>query len=115
MSHLGPLLAQSLIRNIGGHAARRELDKLSEPLKKLVVLRPEAGGWLERALLDEGAGVGVGGGGFPGGERVGREGRGVFLRRILGYVLSFFWLFFFFLLCSLPPPSPSFLKLLSDG
>ncbi|PFH55465.1 hypothetical protein XA68_18268 [Ophiocordyceps unilateralis] len=36
MLTLGPLLAQSLARNIGGTASRSELDKLSEPLKNQV-------------------------------------------------------------------------------
>ncbi|GAO20074.1 hypothetical protein UVI_02060760 [Ustilaginoidea virens] len=36
MDMLGPLLVQSLIRNIGGRGSRSELDKLSEPLKKLI-------------------------------------------------------------------------------
>ncbi|KAF4504396.1 hypothetical protein G6O67_008335 [Ophiocordyceps sinensis] len=36
MEALGPLLTQSLARNIGGNASRSELDKLSEPVKKLV-------------------------------------------------------------------------------
>jgi hypothetical protein len=46
------LLAQALIYNIGGHAARSELDKLSEPVKKLVVRQVNARTWLEAALLD---------------------------------------------------------------
>ncbi|KAF4587558.1 Armadillo-type fold protein [Ophiocordyceps camponoti-floridani] len=36
MQTLGPMLAQSLARNIGGNASRSELDKLSEPLKNQV-------------------------------------------------------------------------------
>lgn len=50
--HLGPLLARSLVRNIGGNASRSELDKLSEPLKKLVVQHPRAKQWLEAGLVD---------------------------------------------------------------
>jgi hypothetical protein len=46
------MLAQALIYNIGGHAARSELDKLSEPVKKLVVRQVNARTWLEAALLD---------------------------------------------------------------
>ncbi|KAK4238590.1 hypothetical protein C8A03DRAFT_33405 [Achaetomium macrosporum] len=78
MSHLGPLLARSLVSNISGHAARSELDKLSEPLKKLVTTQVEAQGWLQQALLDDslfGAGAA---------ERVGREEREMFLRRVVG-------------------------------
>jgi hypothetical protein len=79
MSHLGPLLARSLVSNIGGHAARSELDKLSEPLKRLVTTRVEAQGWLRQALLDDSL-FGVGGAA----ERVGREEREMFLRRVVG-------------------------------
>ncbi|CAM1510299.1 Fc.00g006340.m01.CDS01 [Cosmosporella sp. VM-42] len=50
MNMLGPLLAQSLARNLGGNASRSELDKLSEPLKKLVNRYPMARNWLESAL-----------------------------------------------------------------
>lgn len=46
------MLAQALIYNIGGHAARSELDKLSEPAKKLVVRQANAKAWFEAALLD---------------------------------------------------------------
>lgn len=53
MAHLGPLVSRSLMRNIGGDAMRSELDKLSEPLKKLVVQQPKAQAWLEAALLAE--------------------------------------------------------------
>ncbi|RFN45112.1 hypothetical protein FIE12Z_10637 [Fusarium flagelliforme] len=53
MQMLGPLLAQSLARNLGGNASRSELDKLSEPLKKLVVRYPMAKSWLEAGLAHE--------------------------------------------------------------
>lgn len=52
MNTLGPMLCQSIARNIGGNASRSELDKLSEPLKKLVVRHSLAKGWLEAALND---------------------------------------------------------------
>lgn len=52
LEHLGPLLTRSLVQNIGGNASRSELDKLSDPLKKLVVQHPRAKQWLEVALLD---------------------------------------------------------------
>lgn len=52
IEHLGPLLARSLMQNIGGNASRSELDKLSDPLKKLVFQHPRAKDWLEAALLD---------------------------------------------------------------
>lgn len=47
---VGPLLAQSIIRNIGGNASRSELDKISEPLKRLAAYHPRAKAWLEAAL-----------------------------------------------------------------
>lgn len=52
LEHLGPLLTRSLVQNIGGNASRSELDKLSDPLKKLVVQHPRAKQWLEAALMD---------------------------------------------------------------
>lgn len=52
IEHLGPLLSRSLVQNIGGNASRSELEKLSDPLKKLVVQHPRAKQWLEAALLD---------------------------------------------------------------
>ncbi|CAK7264189.1 member of the karyopherin-beta [Sporothrix epigloea] len=51
MEHLGPLLAQALIFNFGGNASRSELDKLCEPLKKLVVQHMQSSSWLEQALM----------------------------------------------------------------
>ncbi|OAA44912.1 importin 13 [Metarhizium rileyi] len=50
MGTLGPLLAQSLARNIGGRASRSELDKLSEPIKRLVGSYPLAKEWLQDGL-----------------------------------------------------------------
>lgn len=52
MDTLGPLLARSLARNIGGAASRSELDKLSEPIKKLVSRYPSAKTWLSSGLDD---------------------------------------------------------------
>lgn len=74
MSHLGPLLARSLVYNVGGNAARSELDKLCEPLKKLVTQHVGAQAWLERALFEEG---------FPG-QRASGEERAVWLRKVVG-------------------------------
>lgn len=51
MTQVGPLVAQALIYNIGGHAQRSELDKLCEPVKKLIVRHMHAKKWLEAALL----------------------------------------------------------------
>lgn len=85
MTHLGPLLARSLVRNIGGHAARSELDKLCEPLKRLVTARVDAQGWLQQALLSPGSGGGEdASSAFPGAERVSPEERVVWLKKIIG-------------------------------
>lgn len=50
METLGPLLCQSLARNVGGTASRSELDRISEPLKKLVSRHARAKQWLEEAF-----------------------------------------------------------------
>ena len=72
MEHLGPLVTQSLVQNIGGNASRSELDKLSEPLKKLVQqLHSKA--WLEQALFSEA---------FPS-SYVSPEDKAIFLRKII--------------------------------
>ncbi|KAM5353749.1 hypothetical protein ACJ41O_000399 [Fusarium nematophilum] len=73
MQMLGPLLSQSLARNIGGNASRSELDKLSEPLKKLVVRYPMAKNWLESGLAHES---------FPS-TRVSAEDKALFLKKII--------------------------------
>jgi hypothetical protein len=51
MDMLGPLLSQSLARNIGGNASRSELDKLSEPLKRLVSRYPQSKDWISSGLV----------------------------------------------------------------
>jgi hypothetical protein len=73
MQMLGPLLAQSLARNIGGNASRSELDKLSEPLKKLVVRCPMAKSWLEAGLAHES---------FPS-TRVTPQEKSMFLKKVI--------------------------------
>jgi hypothetical protein len=50
MDTLGPLLCLSLARNIGGNASRSELDKLAEPLKKVVSRHVKGKDWLEAGL-----------------------------------------------------------------
>lgn len=52
MNTLGPLLGKTIARNIGGNASRSELDKLSEPIKKLVSYYPSAKDWLGSGLND---------------------------------------------------------------
>lgn len=99
LTHLGPLLARALVRNMAGHAARSELDKLCEPLKKLVTTRVEAQAWLLAAAAagtaggvvedgdgDGGGEGGSGGGGGGGGRdkvRVGAEERAAWVRRVV--------------------------------
>lgn len=78
LQQLGPLLAQALIYNIGGNASRSELDRLAEPLKKLVVRGVQSKSWLEAALLrDE----------FPS-NKVSAGDKKVFLQKIVKYVKS---------------------------
>ncbi len=80
MNHLGPLFAQTLVQNIGGNASRSELDRLSDPLKKLVVSQASAQAWLEGALFHES---------FPS-TQVTPEEKMMFLKKIIGYVHSVF-------------------------
>lgn len=72
---LGPLVAQSLMQNIGGNAARSELDKLSDPLKKLITNQLHAQRWLEAALCRED---------FPGNKCVGETEKMLFLKKVVG-------------------------------
>lgn len=51
MAEMGPAVTLSLIRNIGGNASRSELDKLSEPLKKLASSHPSTQSWIHAALF----------------------------------------------------------------
>lgn len=76
MNMLGPLLSQTLARNIGGNASRSELDKLSEPLKKLINRYPMARDWLE---------VGLNHSSFPS-SKVTTEEKSLFVKKIIGYV-----------------------------
>ncbi|KAI1338073.1 armadillo-type protein [Xylariaceae sp. FL0016] len=73
MSHFGPQLAQSLVQNIGGRASRSDLDKLSDPLKKLVVQHVHAAKWLDAALGDPS---------FPS-EKVSPEDKALFLKKVV--------------------------------
>lgn len=78
MEHFGHLLAQALVYNIGGNAARSELDKLADPLKKIVVAQARSKKWLEAALLGEG---------FPS-QNVSEKEKMVFLQKITKYAKS---------------------------
>ncbi|KAH8598068.1 armadillo-type protein [Bisporella sp. PMI_857] len=70
---LGPLLSKALIHNFGGNAARSELDRLCEPLKKLVVRQMRSKNWLETALLNED---------FPS-DKVTTKDKTIFLQKII--------------------------------
>jgi hypothetical protein len=70
---LGPMVSRSLMRNIGGEASRSDLDRLSEPLKKLVVRQVGAQTWLESALFADD---------FPS-VNVSLEEKGLFLKKII--------------------------------
>lgn len=50
LEHLGPMIADALVYNISGNAARSELDKVCDPLKKLVSRHRSSKAWLENAL-----------------------------------------------------------------
>jgi hypothetical protein len=76
MAHLGPILAHSLVLNIGGNASRSDLDKLSDPLKKMVGQSAQAKQWLEVALNDAS---------FPS-EKVSSDDKALFLKKIIRYV-----------------------------
>ncbi|KAH9903711.1 armadillo-type protein [Xylariomycetidae sp. FL2044] len=90
MAHLGPQVCQSLMQNIGGRAARSELDKLGDPLKKLVVQHVHASRWLEAALNDPA---------FPS-DKVSAEDKSLFLKKVISLrgsratnqVIRDFWL-----------------------
>lgn len=72
---LGPLVARTLMENIGGNAARSELDKLSDPLKKLITNQVHAQQWLQEALFRDD---------FPGNKCVGAEEKMLFLKKVVG-------------------------------
>ncbi|UKZ78094.1 hypothetical protein TrVFT333_005828 [Trichoderma virens FT-333] len=73
MDTLGPLLSQSLARNIGGNALRSELDRLCEPLRKLVSRYPMAKDWLQSGLDHPS---------FPS-EKVSAEQKSLFVKKII--------------------------------
>lgn len=70
---LGPLLTEALVFNISGDAARSDLDKLCDPLKKLVVRQLRSKSWLEAALLAEN---------FPS-NKVAAKDKAVFLQKLM--------------------------------
>ena len=64
--------------NIGGNAARSELDKISDPLKKLIHSQVRSKSWLEAALLGES---------FPS-DKVTTKDRTAFLQKLMKYVVA---------------------------
>jgi hypothetical protein len=82
METLGPLLAQSLARNIGGRASRSELDKLSEPIKRLVSRYPSAKDWLQSGLNHSS---------FPS-DKVTLQQKSLFVKKIVRFVCSLCYL-----------------------
>jgi hypothetical protein len=78
MEHLGPALAEALVYNISGNSARSELDKISDPLKKLVVKQVQSKSWLEAALFGKN---------LPG-NKIEEGDRRIFLQKIMTWVTS---------------------------
>lgn len=76
LHQLGPLLAQALVYNVGGMAARSELDKISDPLKKLV-LQVRSKSWLDVALRSDS---------FPS-DKVTEKEKNAFLQKVIRYGL----------------------------
>lgn len=62
-----------MTRNIGGSAARSELEKLCDPLKKLVSHHAKAKSWVEQGLFDPT---------FPA-QHISDRDRTVFLKKII--------------------------------
>lgn len=69
------MLAQALVYNIGGYAARSEVDKLADPLKKLMFRQAHAKKWFEGALMADN---------FPS-DKVSASDKKVFLQKIVKY------------------------------
>jgi len=73
IEQLGPFLAQALVYNVSGNAARSELDKITDPLKKLIVWQVRAKTWLETALFESNGQE----------SKVGESERRIFLQKII--------------------------------
>ncbi len=61
------------MQNIGGRASRSDLDKLSEPLKKLIIQHVHASKWLEASLNDAS---------FPS-DKVSSEDKALFVKKLV--------------------------------
>ena len=51
LQNYGPLLCRALINQIGGDAARSELDVLAALLKRLIAKQPQSKKWLSEAIF----------------------------------------------------------------
>ena len=76
MQLYGPRLCNILVRQIGGKAARSQLDLFAEPLKKLAFAHPQAKRWLASALDRDD---------FPS-KKVGPEEKRIWLQKVVKYV-----------------------------
>ena len=76
MKQYGPRLCHILVRQIGGEAARSELDVFAEPLKRLVFAQLQAKQWLASALDNDN---------FPS-KKVGPTEKRMWLQKIIKYV-----------------------------
>lgn len=73
VDQVGPMLAEAIIYNIGGHCVRSGLNKLTEPLKKMVARQVQSRVWLEAALFRDT---------FPS-VKVNGEDKRIFLQKII--------------------------------
>lgn len=72
----GPQVTQVIIHNIGGEAARSELEILADPLRKMVFAQPSAKQWISDALF---------GSAFPSSKVSDGEKR-IWLQQVIKYV-----------------------------
>jgi len=86
MAKYGPQVCHILVQNIGGQAARSELDTLAEPLKKLVFAQRQAKKWLSDALDDPS---------FPS-DKVGPTEKRVWLQKIMKYLILMLLVYLFY-------------------
>jgi hypothetical protein len=92
MAELGPAVTQSLIRNIGGNASRSELDKLSDPIKKMAAQQVMAMSWIETALFHPS---------FPS-QNISSQDKRVFARKLIRLVATYRSKLFYLTPCFVP-------------
>ena len=73
LAQLGQPIADAIVFNISGNAARSEIDKVCDPLRKLVIRHPGAKVWLQNAMF---------GGNFSS-DRIKDADKTMFLQKIL--------------------------------